>query len=58
MPSFTYIAMRIETAWTLGSLRQFLDCIGFSGRGVNTCVLCGPAEFVIAAALARETIEA
>jgi len=58
MPSFAYITMRIETAWTLGSLRSFLDCAGFSGCGVDTCVLLGPTEFVIAAALARETIGA
>jgi hypothetical protein len=55
MPSFAYLTMRIETAWTLGALRSFLDCAGFTGRGVDTCVLCAPAEFVIAAAIARET---
>ena len=53
MPPFAYITMRVDTAWTMGSLRQFLDYIGLSGRGVDTCVLCAPAEFVIAAAIAR-----
>lgn len=59
MPSFAYLALRINTAWTLGSLRSFLECSGFSGRGVDTCVLCSEsAGFIIAAAIARETIGA